>query len=180
MTTEQMVNQIRANNQALGHRVLQAIADRLEEQDAHLRSALGSLVALENENEDIKRRHRDREEFFVRRGQVIAMLEREVRGQEEQLRGLGSELAESERHRQILTTQNKELLDKLRALSEACRPVAKMWADARAVFVLEDVSMPVGVAFDAVRLEKWADLTASQLDALCGALDGACAGVKHG
>ena len=145
MTTEQMVNLIRANNQTLGHRVLQAIADRLEEQDAHLRSALGSLS-----------------------------------DQEEVLRGLGSELAESERHRQILTTQNKELLDKLKALAEACRPVAKMWADARAVFVLEDVSMPVGVAFDAVQLEKWADLTASQLDALCGALDGACAGVKHG
>jgi uncharacterized coiled-coil protein SlyX len=145
MTTEQMVNLIRANNQALGHRVLQAIADRLEEQDAHLRSALGSLS-----------------------------------DQEEVLRGLGSELAESERHRQILTTQNKELLDKLKALAEACRPVAKMWADARAVFVLEDVSMPVGVAFDAVQLEKWADLTASQLDALCGALDGVCAGVKHG
>lgn len=126
MTTEQMVNLIRANNQALGHRVLQAIADRLEEQDAHLRSALGSLVALENENEDIKRRHRDREEFFVRRGQVIAMLEREVRGQEEQLRGLGSELAESERHRQILTTQNKELLDarkNLEALEAALAPL---------------------------------------------------------
>ncbi len=145
MTTEQMVNLIRANNQTLSHRVLQAIADRLEEQDAYLRSALGTLSI-----------------------------------QEEQLRGLGSELAESERHRQILTTQNKELLDKLRALAEACRPVAKMWADERAVFVLEDGSMPVGVAFDAVQLEKWADLTASQLDALCGALDGACAGVKHG
>ena len=75
MTTEQMVNLIRANNQALSHRVLQAIADRLEEQDAYLRSALGTLSI-----------------------------------QEEQLRGLGSELAESERHRQILTVQNKELL----------------------------------------------------------------------
>lgn len=30
--------------------------------------------------------------------------------QEEQLRGLGGELAESESHRQILTTQNRELL----------------------------------------------------------------------
>jgi GTP-dependent phosphoenolpyruvate carboxykinase len=77
-----MVNLIRANNQALGHRVLQAIADRLEEQDAHLRSALGTLS-----------------------------------DQEEALRGLGSELAESERHRQILTTQNKELLEKLKPLA---------------------------------------------------------------
>ncbi len=91
MTTEQMVNLIRANNQALGHRVLQAIVDRLEEQDAHLRSALGTLSI-----------------------------------QEEQLRGLGSELAESERHRQILTTQNKELLDarkNLEALEAALAPL---------------------------------------------------------
>jgi hypothetical protein len=71
-----MINHIRANKQPLSQRVLQAIADRLEEQDAYLRSALGTLST-----------------------------------QEEQLRGLGSELAESERHRQILTTQNKELLD---------------------------------------------------------------------
>jgi len=40
-----------------------------------------------------------------------------LNNQEEQLRGLGSELAESERHRQILTTQNKELLGKLEALA---------------------------------------------------------------
>lgn len=38
MTTRDMVNLIRANNQTLSHRVLQAIADRMEEQDAHLRS----------------------------------------------------------------------------------------------------------------------------------------------
>lgn len=91
MTTEQMVNLIRANNQTLGHRALQAIADRLEEQDAYLRSALGTLSI-----------------------------------QEEQLRGLGSELAESERHRQILTTQNKELLDarkNLEALEAALAPL---------------------------------------------------------
>lgn len=91
MTTRDMVNLIRANNQALSHRALQAIADRLEEQDAHLRSALGTLSI-----------------------------------QEEQLRGLGSELAESKRHRQILTTQNKELLDarkNLEALEAALAPL---------------------------------------------------------
>lgn len=43
MTTTDMVNLIRANNQPLSHKVLQAIADRLEEQDAHLRSALATL-----------------------------------------------------------------------------------------------------------------------------------------
>jgi len=75
MTTTDMVNLIRANNQPLGHRILREIADRLEEQDAYLRSALCTL-----------------------------------NNQEEQLRGLGSELAESERHRQILTVQNRELL----------------------------------------------------------------------
>ena len=75
MTTTDMVNLIRANNQALGHRVLREIADRLEEQDAYLRSALCTL-----------------------------------NNQEEQLRALGGELAESERHRQILTTQARELL----------------------------------------------------------------------
>lgn len=75
MTTTDMVNLIRANKQPLSHRVLREIADRLEEQDAYLRSALCTL-----------------------------------NNQEEQLRGLGGELAESERHRQILTVQNKELL----------------------------------------------------------------------
>ncbi len=75
MTTTDMVNLIRANTHALGHRVLREIADRLEEQDSYLRSALCTLDS-----------------------------------QEQQLRGLGGELAESERHRQILTTQNRELL----------------------------------------------------------------------
>jgi chromosome segregation ATPase len=75
MTTVEMVNLIRANNQPLSHKALRAIADRLEEQDAYLRSA---LCTLEN--------------------------------QEEQLRGLGGELAESERHRQMLTAQGRELL----------------------------------------------------------------------
>ena len=82
MTTVEMVNLIRANNQPLGHKVLRAIADRLEEQDAHLRSALATLNT---------------------QMQVVT-------DQEEQLRGLGGELAESERHRQMLTTQNRELL----------------------------------------------------------------------
>lgn len=82
MTTMDMVNLIRANNQTLGHRVLREIADRLEEQDSHLRSALATLNT---------------------QMQVVT-------DQEEQLRGLGGELAESERHRQILTVQNRELL----------------------------------------------------------------------
>lgn len=82
MTTTDMVNLIRANKQPLSHRVLREIADRLEEQDAHLRSALATLKT---------------------QMEVVA-------DQEEQLRGLGGELAESERHRQILTIQNKELL----------------------------------------------------------------------
>lgn len=82
MTTTEMVNLIRANNQPLSHKVLRAIADRLEEQDAHLRSALATLKT---------------------QMEVVA-------DQEEQLRGLGGELAESERHRQLLTVQNRELL----------------------------------------------------------------------
>lgn len=87
MTTTEMVNLIRANKQQLSHKTLQAIADRLEEQDAYLRSALCTL-----------------------------------NNQEEQLRGLGSELAESERHRQILTVQNKDLLARcdLLAAEAAC------------------------------------------------------------
>lgn len=41
--------------------------------------------------------------------------------QEEQLRGLGGELAESERHRQMLTIQNRELLARCDLLeAEAC------------------------------------------------------------
>lgn len=82
MTTTDMVNLIRANKQPLSHRVLREIADRLEEQDSHLRSALATLKT---------------------QMEVVA-------DQEEQLRGLGGELAESERHRQVLTIQNKELL----------------------------------------------------------------------
>lgn len=82
MTTVEMVNLIRANNQPLGHKALRAIADRLEEQDSYLRSALATLTT---------------------QMQVVT-------DQEEQLRGLGGELAESERHRQMLTTQNRDLL----------------------------------------------------------------------
>lgn len=75
MTTTDMINLIRANTQPLSQKTLQAIADRLEEQHAYLRSCLCTI--------DV---------------------------QEEQLRGIGGELAESERHRQMLTIQNRELL----------------------------------------------------------------------
>lgn len=81
MTTQDMINTIRAGKR-LGHRALAEIADRLEEQDSYLRSALATL-------------------------QEQAQL---VTEQEQQLRGLGGELAESEQHRNILTTQNAELL----------------------------------------------------------------------
>ena len=90
MTTTDMVNLIRANNQPLGHRILREIADRLEEQDAYLRSALATLNT---------------------QMQVVT-------DQEEQLRGMGGELAESEQHRRLLTVKNLELLatcDVLRA-----------------------------------------------------------------
>lgn len=143
MTTEQMVNLIRANNQALGHRVLQAIADRLEEQDAYLRSALGSLS-----------------------------------DQEEVLRGLGSELAESERHRQILTTQNKELLDSRKALEAACAPVAAWWELMKKDFWAEIVG-PIKDADQILEVHEASEsryVTAGDLDAL----ERACAGVKHG
>ncbi|NCC91712.1 MAG: hypothetical protein EOM10_00285 [Opitutae bacterium] len=42
MTTQDMINTIRAGKR-LGHRALAEIADRLEEQDAYLRSALATL-----------------------------------------------------------------------------------------------------------------------------------------
>lgn len=51
MTTTDMVNLIRANNQTLGHRVLREIADRLEEQEAYLRSA---LCTLNNQEEQLR------------------------------------------------------------------------------------------------------------------------------
>ena len=86
MTTPDMINLIRANTQPLSQKTLQAIADRLEEQHAYLRSCLCTMDA-----------------------------------QEEQLRGLGGELAESERHRQMLTIQNSELLARCDLLeAEAC------------------------------------------------------------
>ncbi len=90
MTTTDMVNLIRANNQPLSHKVLQAIADRLEEQDAHLRSALATLNT---------------------QMQVVT-------DQEEQLRGLGGELASAQEKSRLLAVQNLELLatcDVLRA-----------------------------------------------------------------
>ena len=52
--------------------------------------------------------------------------------QEEHLRGLGGELAESERHRQILTVQNSELLarcDLLEREQLAYRVAAKNYRD---------------------------------------------------
>ena len=143
MTTEQMVNLIRANNQTLSHRVLQAIADRLEEQDAYLRSALGTLSI-----------------------------------QEEQLRGLGSELAESERHRQILTVQNKKLIDSRKALEATCAPIAAWWELAKK----DPWAEFLGGMKDTDEILKVHDasesryVTAGDLDALATA----CAGVKHG
>jgi hypothetical protein len=143
MTTEQMVNLIRANNQTLSHRVLQAIADRLEEQDAYLRSALGTLSI-----------------------------------QEEQLRGIGSELAESERHRQILTTQNKELLDSRKALEATCAPVAAWWELMKKDFWAAIVG-PIKDTDQILEVHEASEsryVTAGELDAL----ERACAGVKHG
>lgn len=143
MTTEQMVNLIRANNQTLSHRVLQAIADRLEEQDAYLRSALGTLSI-----------------------------------QEEQLRGIGSELAESERHRQILTTQNKELLDSRKALEATCAPIAAWWELMKKDFWAEIVG-PIKDTDQILEVHDASEsryVTAGDLDALATA----CAGVKHG
>ena len=123
--------------------MLQAIADRLEEQDAHLRSALGTLST-----------------------------------QEEQLRGLGSELAESERHRQILTTQNKELLDSRKALEATCAPVAAWWELMKKDFWAEIVG-PIKDTDQILEVHEASEsryVTAGELDAL----ERACAGVKHG
>ena len=143
MTTEQMVNLIRANNQTLSHRVLQAIADRLEEQDAYLRSALGTLSI-----------------------------------QEEQLRGLGSELAESERHRQILKVQNKKLLDSRKVLEATCAPIATWWELMKKDFWAEIVG-PIKDSDQILEVHDASEsryVTAEDLDALATA----CAGVKHG
>jgi hypothetical protein len=143
MTTEQMINLIRANNKVLSHRVLQAIADRLEEQDAYLRSALGTLSI-----------------------------------QEEQLRGIGSELAESERHRQILTVQNKELLDSRKALEATCAPIAAWWELMKKDFWAEIVG-PIKDTDQILEVHDASEsryVTAGDLDALATA----CAGVKHG
>ena len=82
MTTQEMIDLIRAGQGPLGRRALLEIADRLHEQDAYLRSALATLQDQS----------------------------KTVTDQEEQLRGLGGLLAESEQHRRILTTQNRELL----------------------------------------------------------------------
>lgn len=49
MTTIEMINLIRANTQPLSHKTIQAIADRLEEQHAHLRSCLCTIDAQEEQ-----------------------------------------------------------------------------------------------------------------------------------
>jgi hypothetical protein len=85
MTTQEMIDLIRAGQGPLGRRALLEIADRLHEQDAYLRSALATLQEQS----------------------------RLVDDQEEQLRGLGGLLAESEQQRRILATQNRELLAKI-------------------------------------------------------------------
>lgn len=103
MKTPDMINHIRANNQPLSQRVLRAIADRLEEQDSHLRSALATLTT---------------------QMEVVA-------GQEEQLRGLGGELAESEAHRRILVTQNRELLARVDLLTQELADARSLASEAR-------------------------------------------------
>ncbi len=85
MTTQEMIDLIRAGQGPLGRRALLEIADRLHEQDAYLRSALATLQEQS----------------------------RLVDDQEEQLRGLGGLLDESEQQRRILATQNRELLAKI-------------------------------------------------------------------
>lgn len=85
MTTQDMLNLIRAGQSPLGRRALLEIADRLHEQDAYLRSALATLQEQS----------------------------RLVDDQEEQLRGLGGLLAESEQQRRVLGVTNRELLAKV-------------------------------------------------------------------
>ncbi len=82
MTTQEMIDLIRAGQGPLGRRALLEIADRLHEQDAYLRSALATLQEQS----------------------------RLVDDQEEQLRGLGGLLAESEQQRRALGVKNRELL----------------------------------------------------------------------
>ena len=119
MTTTDMVNLIRANNQPLSHKALRAIADRLVEQDAYLRSALATLNT---------------------QGQVVT-------DQEEQLRGLGGELAESERHRQIMTVQNSELLARCDLLAQELGQQEKQIQDLGGALTMEVALSPL-IAWD--------------------------------
>lgn len=143
MTTPDMINLIRANTKPLGHKMLQAIADRLEEQHAYLRSCLCTI--------DV---------------------------QEEQLRGIGGELAESERHRQLLTVQNSELLGSHKSLEAACVPVAAWWKLAKEDPWAETLGgvKDTDPILEAHGASESRYVTAGELDAL----EIACAGVKHG
>lgn len=82
MTTQEMIDLIRAGQSPLGRRALLEIADRLHEQDAYLRSVLA----------------------------ILQEQSRLVVDQEEQLRGLGGLLAESEQRCRALGVKNRELL----------------------------------------------------------------------
>ena len=78
--------------------------------------------------------------------------------------------AKAEQMRRI-GDQVEKMAEELAALKEAVRPVVRVWTDLNAVFVSMDMPMPAGVSVDAIKIERLADITATQLDELarlCG------------
>ena len=65
-------------------------------------------------------------------------------------------------------------LERVKALEEALRPIAKMWIDTKAVFISEGEELPIGLSIDAVSLPQWVDISSAQLDDLCKALEATC------
>lgn len=55
MNTTDMINRIRANNQTLGHKFLQAVADRLEAQASELESLEAQRCDLARANKQLRR-----------------------------------------------------------------------------------------------------------------------------
>ena len=66
MTTKQMIDRIRANNQTLGHKFLQAVADRLESQAKELDAKSEQIRSLGRDLLLVEAQRRDLAQLYQR------------------------------------------------------------------------------------------------------------------
>ena len=66
------------------------------------------------------------------------------------------------------------LQQRVNALEEAIRPIAKMWIDTKSVFISEGEELPIGISIGTTNLHQWVDISSEQLDAMVTALEATC------